>query len=69
MYVYRWSCDGILSVGRENEECETLMTYKDRNPFVINYIGFSTAWGATGEWTIMNGEWRVIYSNTFKNKI
>ncbi|KAF7393084.1 C3 and PZP-like alpha-2-macroglobulin domain-containing protein 8 [Vespula maculifrons] len=50
----QWSCDGILSVGRENEECETLMTYKDRNPFVINYIGFSTAWGATGEWTIMN---------------
>ncbi|XP_015177785.1 PREDICTED: uncharacterized protein LOC107067093 isoform X1 [Polistes dominula] len=50
----KWSCDGLLSVGREDEECETLMTYKDKNPFVINYIGFSTAWGATGEWVIIN---------------
>jgi len=28
------------------------MSYKDRSPFVINYIGVSTAWGATGEWII-----------------
>ncbi|KAI4498280.1 hypothetical protein M0802_006766 [Mischocyttarus mexicanus] len=50
----KWSCDGMLSVGREDAECETLMTYRDKNPFVINYIGFSTAWGATGEWVIIN---------------
>ncbi|XP_014597997.1 PREDICTED: uncharacterized protein LOC106783721 [Polistes canadensis] len=31
-----------------------LMTYRDKNPFVINYIGFSTAWGATEEWVIIN---------------
>jgi len=28
------------------------MSYRDRNPFVINYIGVSTAWGAIGEWII-----------------
>lgn len=28
------------------------MSYKDKSPFVINYIGVSTAWGATGEWII-----------------
>lgn len=53
--LYRWSCDGLLSVYREdmhNFDDEPFISYKDRNPFVINYIGFSTAWGATGEWII-----------------
>lgn len=57
-YIWiQWSGDGTLSVGREDVLSETLMTYKDRNPFVINYIGLSTAWGATGEWTIID-DWR-----------
>lgn len=47
---YRWSCDGLLSVGREDDDI--FMSYKDKNPFVINYIGVSTAWGAIGEWRI-----------------
>jgi len=49
---YRWSCDGLLSVGREDDFDMPFMSYKDRSPFVINYIGVSTAWGATGEWII-----------------
>ncbi|XP_031831982.1 uncharacterized protein LOC116426735 isoform X1 [Nomia melanderi] len=46
----QWLCDGLLNVGRQNGEI--LMSYKDPNPFVINYIGVSTAWGATGEFFI-----------------
>lgn len=50
--LYRWSCDGLLSVSREDDFDMPFMSYKDRNPFVINYIGVSTAWGATGQWII-----------------
>ncbi|XP_020289136.1 C3 and PZP-like alpha-2-macroglobulin domain-containing protein 8 isoform X2 [Pseudomyrmex gracilis] len=50
-FFIQWFCDGWLCVGRE-DNLETLMSYKDKNPFVINYIGVSTAWGATGEWLI-----------------
>ncbi|KAK2576302.1 hypothetical protein KPH14_005667 [Odynerus spinipes] len=57
-YIWiEWTGDGVLSVGCDDVVRETLMTYKDRNPFVINYIGLSTAWGATGEWTIID-DWR-----------
>ncbi|XP_015610509.1 uncharacterized protein LOC107275171 isoform X2 [Cephus cinctus] len=43
-------CDIWLHVG--HEEDDSFMSYKDRDPFVINYIGVGTAWGATGEWII-----------------
>ncbi|XP_017892186.1 uncharacterized protein LOC108632259 isoform X2 [Ceratina calcarata] len=43
----QWRSDGTLNVGREN--MGVFLSYKDRNPFVINYIGLGTAWGATGE--------------------
>lgn len=46
----QWFCDGTLNIGRQNGE--VFLSYKDRNPFVINYIGVSTAWGATGEFLI-----------------
>ncbi|XP_076644265.1 uncharacterized protein LOC143354236 [Halictus rubicundus] len=46
----QWLCDGLLNVGHQNGEI--LMSYKDPNPFVINYIGVGTAWGATGEFFI-----------------
>nr|XP_034187899.1 C3 and PZP-like alpha-2-macroglobulin domain-containing protein 8 isoform X2 [Osmia lignaria] len=46
----QWSCDGLLNVGRRDGE--VFLSYKDRNPFVINYIGMSTAWGATGEFLV-----------------
>jgi len=52
LLFYRWSCDGLLSVSREDDFDMPFMSYKDRSPFVINYIGVSTAWGATGEWII-----------------
>ncbi|XP_003698270.1 C3 and PZP-like alpha-2-macroglobulin domain-containing protein 8 isoform X2 [Apis florea] len=46
----QWFCDGTVNVGHLNGE--VFLSYKDRNPFVINYIGVSTAWGATGEFLI-----------------
>ncbi|OAD53206.1 C3 and PZP-like alpha-2-macroglobulin domain-containing protein 8, partial [Eufriesea mexicana] len=46
----QWFCDGTLNVGHQNGE--VFLSYKDRNPFVINYIGVSTVWGATGEFLI-----------------
>ncbi|XP_060828541.1 uncharacterized protein LOC132913902 isoform X1 [Bombus pascuorum] len=46
----QWCCDGTLKIGRQNGD--VFLAYKDRNPFVINYIGVSTAWGATGEFLI-----------------
>lgn len=48
--LIQWYCDGLLTVGRN--VYDIFMSYKDRSPFVINYIGVSTAWGATGEWII-----------------
>jgi len=45
------------------------MSYKDRSPFVINYIGVSTAWGATGEWIIegmLTHLWCIICFSFFK---
>lgn len=63
--LYRWSCDGLLTVSREDvrdyNELMPFMSYKDRSPFVINYIGFSTAWGATGEW-IIEGTLTLVFS-------
>ncbi|XP_076167394.1 uncharacterized protein LOC143146668 isoform X2 [Ptiloglossa arizonensis] len=50
----QWLCNGFLSVGRQNEE--SFMSYKDSNPFVINYIGVSTAYGATGEFSMEESE-------------
>ncbi|CAL7938983.1 unnamed protein product [Xylocopa violacea] len=46
----QWSCDGTLNIGHQNGE--VFLSYKDRNPFAVNYIGVSTAWGATGEFLI-----------------
>lgn len=46
----QWSCDGTLNVGHQHGH--VFLSYKDKNPFVINYIGVSTAFGATGEFLI-----------------
>ncbi|XP_012269713.1 uncharacterized protein LOC105693998 isoform X2 [Athalia rosae] len=51
LYI-QWWCDGLLEIFCH--ELDTRLSYKDSNPFVLNYIGFSTAWGATGEWTLDN---------------
>ncbi|XP_003703487.1 uncharacterized protein LOC100874621 [Megachile rotundata] len=45
----QWSCDGLLNVGNGDG---VFLSYKDKNPFVINYIGISTACGAIGEFLI-----------------
>lgn len=48
----KWWCDGLLEI--YCQDFDTRMTYKDNEPFVLNFIGLSTAWGATGEWTLEN---------------
>ena len=50
----QWSCDGLLSVGLVNGDC--IMSYKDRSPFVINYIGLSTDRGAIGKFSIQESQ-------------
>lgn len=47
----RWKWyNGLLSVGHEG--CEAFIAYRDKDPFIINYIGISTAYGATGSWVL-----------------
>ncbi|XP_043527655.1 uncharacterized protein LOC122538002 [Frieseomelitta varia] len=46
----QWYCDGTLQVGYQSGV--VFLSYKDKNPFVINYIGVGTVWGATGEFLI-----------------
>ncbi|XP_058797255.1 uncharacterized protein LOC131667678 [Phymastichus coffea] len=54
-FQIQWFCDGYLSVKFENEHSH-IFSYHNKEPFPINYIGFSTAYGATGEWTFDEGE-------------
>ncbi|XP_001606524.1 C3 and PZP-like alpha-2-macroglobulin domain-containing protein 8 [Nasonia vitripennis] len=51
----QWSCDGLIAIGHEDDE-SPFLSYCDKEPFSINYIGVSTAWGATGEW-ILDGSY------------
>jgi len=46
----RWN-DGIITVGREGEVA-AFLSWDDPQPFPINFVGVSTAWGASGSWII-----------------
>ncbi|XP_015515109.1 uncharacterized protein LOC107220859 isoform X1 [Neodiprion lecontei] len=50
-FCIKWWCDGLLEVICQNFG-DVRMRYKDNDPFVVNFIGFSTAWGARGEWIL-----------------
>lgn len=58
-YIWiQWCCDGTLNVGREN--MGVFLSYKDKNPFAINYVGVGTAWGATGEFLMQESLYTAI---------
>ncbi|XP_076249632.1 C3 and PZP-like alpha-2-macroglobulin domain-containing protein 8 [Calliopsis andreniformis] len=57
-FLIQWSCDGLLSFKHQNNEC--IMSYKDKNPFIINYIGVSTVCGATGEFLIEESQYTSL---------
>ena len=40
--------DGTIKVGRAGESFP-FMEWTDPNPLAVNYIGYSTGWGSTGE--------------------
>lgn len=42
---------GIITVGRENEAA-AFLSWQDPNPFLINFFGVCTGWGASGSWII-----------------
>ncbi|XP_076624207.1 uncharacterized protein LOC143343311 isoform X1 [Colletes latitarsis] len=56
----KWTCDGCLSVGHQNEE--SFMSFKDKNPFALNYIGVNTAWDTTGEFFIEESKHTAVVS-------
>ncbi|CAB3370639.1 Hypothetical predicted protein [Cloeon dipterum] len=52
-----WNSDCKIEVGREGEE-EPFLSFTDPEPFEITHYGLRTAWGASGEWEIEQGESR-----------
>jgi len=42
---------GVVTVGREGEAA-AFLSWHDPNPFLVNYIGVCTGWGASGSWII-----------------
>lgn len=42
---------GAVTVGHEGEE-DAFLTWYDLMPFIANYVGVCTGWGATGTWVI-----------------
>lgn len=46
---------GVVTVGREGEQA-AFLSWQDTNPFLVNYIGVCTGWGANGSWIIDDGE-------------
>jgi len=42
---------GIVTVGREGE-AGAFLTWQDPQPFLVNYVGVCTGWGAAGSWII-----------------
>lgn len=41
----------MITVGRENEAA-AFLSWLNPNPFMINYVGVCTGWGASGSWII-----------------
>lgn len=42
---------GVVTVGREGEAA-AFLSWQDPEPFLINYVGVCTGWGASGSWII-----------------
>lgn len=41
----------VVTVGREGEAA-AFLSWHDPSPFMVNYVGVCTGWGATGSWII-----------------
>lgn len=41
----------VITVGRENEAA-AFLSWHNPHPFMINYVGVATGWGAAGSWII-----------------
>lgn len=54
----RWTHDGIITVGRE-DEAAAFMSWEDPDRVPFQYVGVCTGWGATGCWQI-EGEFPFI---------
>lgn len=42
---------GVVTVGREGEAA-AFLSWQDPQPFLVNYFGVCTGWGAAGSWII-----------------
>ncbi|KAJ8049150.1 C3 and PZP-like alpha-2-macroglobulin domain-containing protein 8 [Holothuria leucospilota] len=60
-----FDCNGNISVGR-NEEATPLLQWTDPNPLTVNYMGYSTGWGSTGEFRFCDfgGESMLVCKKT-----
>lgn len=47
----RWTHDGIITVGRE-DEVAAFMSWEDPDRVPFQFVGVCTGWGATGSWQI-----------------
>lgn len=54
----RWTHDGIITVGRE-DEAAAFMSWEDPDRVPFQYVGVCTGWGATGCWQI-EGEFPLV---------
>ncbi|KAJ8049161.1 C3 and PZP-like alpha-2-macroglobulin domain-containing protein 8 [Holothuria leucospilota] len=52
-FCITFECNGNITVGR-NEDAIPFLQWTDPNPLVVNYMGYSTGWGSTGEFRFCN---------------
>lgn len=55
----RWTDDGIITVGRE-DEVAAFLSWQDRDRVPFGFVGVCTGWGATGSWKIEGELWVYI---------
>lgn len=67
--------DGVVTVGHEGEAA-AFLSWRDPNPFMVNYVGVCTGWGATGTWVIdgpffthffLINQLKIVYLQKFMN--
>lgn len=58
--------DGVITVGNEGEAA-AFLSWRNPEPFQINYFGVCTGWGATGDW-IIDGKNRLITIRGLSNQ-
>ena len=51
-FIIKWD-EETLSVTQAGEDTP-FMTYTDKDPLNVRYVGFTTGWGSGGKWTFLN---------------